>query len=121
VRIHLPARLAAVVAPQQLGKGLVGALHDALASRYRSTSPRSSARTSSGPLRSSSLKWSSVAQCGTRFELAISTRGASAWVRNTPTGLPDCTHSVSSASRSRRAATMRSKLSQSRAARPMPP
>ena len=36
-----------------------------------------------------------VAQCGTRLELAISTRGASAWVSNTPTGLPDCTSSVS--------------------------
>jgi Bacterial protein of unknown function (DUF899) len=33
---------------------------------------------------------SQVAQCGTRLELAISTRGASRWVRNTPTGLPDC-------------------------------
>ena len=28
--------------------------------------------------------------------MAISTRGASAWVRKTPTGLPDCTSSVSS-------------------------
>src|SRR5580693_5539350 len=50
------------------------------------------------PLRSSSLKCSQVAQCGTRLELAMSTRGASGWVRNTPTGLPDCTSSVSSAS-----------------------
>ena len=47
------------------------------------------------PLRSSSWKQSQVAQCGTRFELAISTRGASACVRKTPTGLPDWTSSVS--------------------------
>src|SRR5215831_11467925 len=73
------------------------------------------------PLRSSSLKWSSVAQCGTRFEFAISTRGVSECVRNTPTGFPDWTQSVSSASRSRNDLTMRSKLSQSRAARPTPP
>ena len=41
---------------------------------------------------------------GTSIELAISTRGASAWVRNTPTGLPDCTSSVSSFSSARSAA-----------------
>ena len=29
-----------------------------------------------------------MAQCGTRLELAISTRGALLWVLNTPTGLP---------------------------------
>ena len=33
--------------------------------------------------------------------MAIRTRGASAWVRKTPTGLPDCTSSVSSPSSSR--------------------
>src|SRR4051812_40072083 len=55
------------------------------------------------------------------LEFAISTRGASAWVRKTPTGLPDWTSSVSSSWSSRNAPTMRSKLSQSRAARPMPP
>ena len=38
---------------------------------------------------SSSRKCSQVAHAGTRFELAISTRGASSCVRNTPTGLPD--------------------------------
>ena len=64
--------------------------------RCRSRSRRSSGRTSSGPSRSSSWKRSQVAQCATRLELAISTRGASAWVRNTPTGLPDCTSRVSS-------------------------
>ena len=47
---------------------------------------------------SNSLKWSQVAQWGTRFELAISTRGASLWVLNTPTGLPDWTSRVSSSS-----------------------
>ena len=35
------------------------------------------------------------------LELAISTRGASAWVLKTATGLPDCTSSVSSGSSSR--------------------
>ena len=39
---------------------------------------------------------SQVAQCGTRLALAMSTRGASSCVRKTPTGLPDCTSSVSS-------------------------
>ena len=51
----------------------------------------------------------------------MSTRGASAWVVKMPTGLPDCTSSVSSSPSERKAATMRSKASQSRAARPMPP
>src|SRR3954451_2490171 len=41
---------------------------------------------------------SQLAQSGTRFELAISTRGAHSCVRMTPTGLPDCTSSVSSCS-----------------------
>ena len=49
------------------------------ACRCRSTSRRSSGRTSSGPSRSSSRKCSQVAQCGTRLELAMRTRGASAW------------------------------------------
>jgi CoA:oxalate CoA-transferase len=62
-----------------------------------------------------------VAQCGTRFEFAIKTRGASLWVRTMATGRPDCTIRVSSASRSRRLAQMRSKSSHVRAARPMPP
>ena len=62
------------------------------------------------PFLSSSLKWSHVAQCGTRLELAISTRGAHSCVRNTPTGLPDCTSSVSSASRSRRVAVIASNV-----------
>src|SRR6202048_1918591 len=73
------------------------------------------------PLRSSSLKCAQVAQCGTRLELAISTRGASACVGNTPTGLPDCTSKVSSSVRLFSVSTMRSKQFQSRAARPMPP
>ena len=41
------------------------------------------------PWRSNSLKCSQLAHAGTRFEFAISTRGASEWVVNTPTGLPD--------------------------------
>ena len=51
----------------------------------------------------------------------MSTRGAHSWVRNTPTGLPDWTSRVSSPSRSRSEATMASKASQLRAARPEPP
>ena len=47
-----------------------------------------------------------VAHSGTSNELAMRTRGAHWWVRNTPTGLPDWTSSVSSASRSRSVATM---------------
>ncbi len=64
---------------------------------------------------------SQVAHCGTRLELAIRTRGAHSWVRKTPTGLPDWTSSVSSSPRSRSEATMASKASQLRAARPEPP
>jgi hypothetical protein len=55
------------------------------------------------------------------LELAISTRGASACVLNTPTGLPDWTSRVSSSSSRSSVSTILSKLSQSRAARPMPP
>ncbi len=49
------------------------------------------------------------------------TRGAIAWVRRTPTGLPDWTRRVSSFSSLRRAATMASKACQVRAALPLPP
>ena len=62
-----------------------------------------------------------VAQSPTRFELAMSTRGAHSWVRKTPTGLPDCTSSVSSASRSSSVRTIASNASQLRAALPVPP
>ena len=48
----------------------------------------------------------------------MSTRGASACVRNTPTGLPLCTSSVSSFSSARSAATIASNASQLRAALP---
>ena len=71
------AEVAAVMLPPHLGERLVRPLHDALASRCRSTTRPSSGRTSSGPCRSSSLKCSHVAQCGTRLEFAIRTRGAS--------------------------------------------
>ena len=49
------------------------------------------------------------------------TRGAWVVVRNTPTGLPDCTSSVSSGSSRRRVATMAWNEGQSRAALPLPP
>src|ERR1700730_1010701 len=39
---------------------------------------------------------SQVAHCGTRLELAMSTRGAHSCVLSTPTGLPDWTRRVSS-------------------------
>ncbi len=51
----------------------------------------------------------------------MSTRGAHSWVRITPTGLPDCTSSVSSDSSVVRARTMASYASQLRAAFPVPP
>src|SRR5574343_741240 len=73
------------------------------------------------PLRSSSLKCSQLAHLGTRLLLAISTRGALAWVLNTPTGLPDCTSRVSSSFSSLSEARIWSKHSQLRAARPIPP
>jgi hypothetical protein len=53
--------------------------------------------------------------------LASSTRGASAWVLKTPTGLPDWIKSVSSSLSRRSVATMASKHSQLRAALPLPP
>ena len=66
------------------------------ACRCRSSCRPSSGRTSSGPCARGRETSPSVAQCGTSSALAISTRGASACVRKTPTGLPDCTSSVSS-------------------------
>src|SRR4051795_5518642 len=74
-------------------------------------------RPSSSSLRNSSQ----LAQSPTRLEFAISTRGAQAWVRITPTGLPDCTSNVSSSSRSRRLARIASYAGQVRAALPVPP
>jgi hypothetical protein len=62
-----------------------------------------------------------VAQSPTRFELAISTRGAHSWVRITPTGRPDWTSIVSSSLSVVRVRTIASKLPQSRAALPVPP
>jgi hypothetical protein len=92
----LAGEIAVIVLAAGLGEGLVGALHDALRADIDPRARRHLA-VHHQPLRSSSLKWSQLAHCGTRLELAISTRGASAWVRNTPTGLPDWTSSVSSA------------------------
>ena len=51
----------------------------------------------------------------------MSTRGESTVVRNTPTGLPDCTNSDSSSFNARSASRMASNEAQSRAALPMPP
>ena len=49
------------------------------------------------------------------------TRGACACVRKMPTGFPDWTRRVSSASSARSAATIASKASHERAAFPVPP
>ena len=48
------------------------------------------------PSCSSRRNSSQLAQSPTRFEFAISTRGAHSCVVMTPTGVPDCTSSVSS-------------------------
>ena len=65
--------------------------------------------------------YETFAQSPTRFEFAISTRGAHSWVRITPTGLPLCTSSVSSSSSVVSARTMASYASHDRAALPVPP
>ncbi len=51
----------------------------------------------------------------------MSTLGASVWVRNTPTGFPLCTSSVSSFSSRCNDLTIASNASQDRAAFPDPP
>src|SRR5256712_6231511 len=73
------------------------------------------------PFRSRSRTTAHVAQRPTRFALAMSTRGASGWVRNTPTGLPDWTRRVSSSSNAPRVRHTASKQAQSRTAFPVPP
>ncbi len=73
------------------------------------------------PLFSNSRKYSQFAHFGTRFELAMRTRGAHSCVLNTATGLPLCTRSVSSISISFRVFTIASKDSQFLAALPVPP
>ena len=73
------------------------------------------------PFFSRSRNTSHDAQRPTKFELAISTRGASGCVLNTPTGLPDCTSRVSSFSSARNERQMASNDGQSRAAFPVPP
>jgi hypothetical protein len=73
------------------------------------------------PSASSRRNSSHVAHSGTRFELAISTRGAHSCVRHTPTGLPDCTSSVSSPSSRCSSRTIASNAAHERAARPVPP
>jgi hypothetical protein len=81
-------RSAPEVAPAGLDEGLVGALHDALAADVDPGAGGHLAEHHQA-LAIELVKCSQVAQCGTRLELAISTRGASSWVRKTPTGLPD--------------------------------
>src|SRR5437773_7997242 len=73
------------------------------------------------PFRSSSRNTSHVAQRPTRFAFAINTRGASAWVVNTPTGFPDCTSNVSSSSSVSNVRHTASNDAQSRTALPVPP
>jgi hypothetical protein len=62
-----------------------------------------------------------VAHFGTSREFAMSTRGACSVVRTMPTGLPDCTSSVSSGAIVVSESTIASNDRQSRAARPEPP
>jgi hypothetical protein len=64
--------------------------------RCRSSCRRSSGRTSSGPCGRAREVFPGGPLGHQVAELASSTRGASAWVRNTPTGLPLCTSRVSS-------------------------
>ena len=81
------------------GEGLVGALQDALGADVDPGAGRHlpvHGQAQRPPGGGTPPRWPSR---GTRLELAMSTRGAHSWVRNTPTGLPDCTSSVSSSSR----------------------
>ncbi len=73
------------------------------------------------PMSSKRRNSSQLPHSGTRLLLASSTRGAHSWVRNTPTGLPDCTSIVSSAFKVVSVRAIASKASQLRAARPVPP
>src|SRR3954447_3222465 len=73
------------------------------------------------PIASSLRNSSQVAQSPTRFEFAISTRGAHSWVCSTPTGRPDCTSMVSSSFSVVSVRTIASNEFQSRAALPEPP
>ena len=93
VRIQRPARSTAIMLAAHLGEGFVRALNDSLAADIDPAAGRHLA-VHHQALAIERVEMSQVAQCGTRLELAISTRGASACVRNTPTGLPDCTSSV---------------------------
>ena len=73
------------------------------------------------PSASSRRNSSHVAHFGTSSELAINTRGALSCVRNTPTGLPDWTSSVSSSRNRSSVRTMSRSAWCERAARPEPP
>ncbi len=73
------------------------------------------------PCASSARNVSQSAHFGTRLELASSTRGASSWVRNTPTARPDWINSVSSSPSRRSSRWMIAKSSHERAALPVPP
>src|SRR3954451_24055893 len=73
------------------------------------------------PIASSLRNSSQVAQSPTRFEFAISTRGAYSCVCITPTGRPDCTSMVSSSLSVVSVRTIASNEFQSRAALPEPP
>ena len=64
---------------------------------------------------------SQSAHLGTSIAFEINTRGAIACVRNTPTGFPDWTSSVSSSRSVRSVRTIASNASHERAARPVPP
>ena len=104
-----------------LGEGLVGALDDPLGGDVDPASRRSSGRTWSGrraPARGTAPRSPSG---GPGWRWRSGRAGLRCVVRKTPTGLPDWTRRVSSFSSRWSSATMASKASQLRAARPVPP
>ena len=119
--------LPACVPPKWLlggrGEGLVGALQDPLGPDVDPRARRSSDRTSSCPRPPAIPEVLPVRPAA--YEVRVGdqdARGGCRVVRNTPTGLPDCTRSVSSVLEAPQGGDDRcGKQSQSRAALPLPP
>ena len=97
VRIHLARERSAEMAPPHLDERFVGALNDALAADI---DPRTRGHLAvhHEPLTIELMKMLPGRPVRHQVGIGDQHAGASAWVRNTPTGLPDCTSSVSSAS-----------------------
>ena len=116
-----PVERAAEVLAVAAREGLVRALQDALACRCRSTSRPSSGRTSSGPFLELAEVLPRRPVRPTRLRVGDQhARRVGACVRKTPTGLPDCTSSVSSGSSRWSVAHDGVEASQLRAAWPRP-